>query len=107
MKLFPKRWDLLDRINYLQRMILLNSIAYYEHDSSSISDHFYDSICRQLVELQKTYDEETGRDFSRDSEYGYVFYDFTGDTGYHLTSRLKRSDRLTLEFMTQVHLNNK
>lgn len=105
MQEFPSHWDLITKINYLQRKILLNSIAYYEYDASTIDDHFYDSICRRLVILHGIYDEETGRDFSRDSEYGYVFYDFTGDTGYHLYSRLEPNDRYWLDMMVHCHIN--
>ena len=105
MQEFPKHWSLLTKIDYLQRKILLNSIAYYEYDASTVDDHFYDSICRQLVYLHEIYNEETGRDFSRDSEYGYVYYDFTGYTGFHLYSRLEPEDRYWLDMMVQCHIN--
>lgn len=106
MQQFPEHWNLLTKINFLQRKILLNSIAYYEYDAYTVDDHFYDSICRQLVALQEMYTDETnGRDFARDSEYGYVFYDFTGETGFHLCGRLEPNDRYVLEMITQCHIN--
>lgn len=84
---FPEDWDLKTRINYLQRKIILNSIAYYEFDMSPLSDYFYDSICRQLVRMHKEYGD------IRNTEYGYVFYDFDGSTGFHLYSRLTQKDK--------------
>lgn len=105
MQEFPQHWNLLTKIDFLQRKILLNSIAYYEHDASTVDDYFYDAICRQLVVLQELYNKETGKDFSKDSEYGYVFYDFTGDTGYHLYSRLNDKDKYLLDMITQCHID--
>lgn len=89
MQQFPSDWDLLTKINFLQRKILLNSIAYYIYDSSFISDHYYDSCCYQLVDLQNEY----GECFIEDSMYGYAYYDFDGSTGYHLFGRLTKEDR--------------
>ena len=89
---FPKHFTLLDKINFLQRKIILNSIMYYMYNTSFISDHFYDSCCKQLVELH----DEYGEDFVEDSKYGYAYYDFDGSTGYHLFSRLNEEDKLHL-----------
>lgn len=91
MQKFPSDWDLLTKINYLQRKIILNSIAYYMFDTNFLSDRFYDLICRQLVELQAEYG-----DISRDSQYGYAFYDFDGTTGFDLYYRLNDYDRTYL-----------
>lgn len=86
---FPVNWSEIDKINNLQRRILLNSIMYYIYDKSYISDYFYDSMCKQLVQLQ----DEYGDSFVRDSMYGYAFHDFDGSTGYHLFSRLTKYDK--------------
>ena len=36
MIIFPETWTMLDKINYLQRKILLNSMMYYTEDKSYI-----------------------------------------------------------------------
>lgn len=105
MQKFPAHWNILMKIDYLQRKILLNSIAYYEYDASTIDDHFYDSICEQLVILHREYDKEPGQHFVVDSKYGYVFHDFTGETGFDLASRLEPADKYLLDVITQSHIN--
>ena len=50
---FPEYWNTLTKIEFLQRKIILNSVAYYEYDQSPLTDSFYDGICRQLVILQE------------------------------------------------------
>lgn len=105
MQKFNDNWALLSRINFLQRKIILNSILYYEYDMNSLPDNFYDDICRQLVDYQKQY-SEIGNIFE-DSEYGYVYYDFDGSTGYHLYGRLNEDDRKYLDLITVTYINNR
>lgn len=92
MQTFPDDWPLIARMNFLQRKIILNSIMYYMYNTSCLSDHYYDSLCKQLVKMQ----EEYGPDFVEDSRYGYVFNDFDGSTGFHLYSRLNEEDKTML-----------
>ena len=87
MQKFPSDWGLKTQINFLQRKIILNSIIYYELDENFISDREYDEICKQLVELHKEYGDIS------DTEYGYVYYDFDGTTGFDLYYRLNDKDR--------------
>lgn len=101
MIIFPETWSKLDQINYLQRKILLNSIMYYSENKNYISDYYYDSCCRQLVNLQNEY----GDSFVDETEYGYVYYDFDGSTGFHLAGRLTRDDRNKLLDMNTMKLN--
>lgn len=101
MIIFPESWTLLDKINHLQRKIILNSIMYYMYDKSFISDHFYDSCCKQLVKLQ----EEYGPGFVDDSMYGYAYYDFDGSTGYHLYGRLTKDDKQNIMEISLIKLN--
>ena len=68
---------------------------YYEHDESCVSDAYYDSISRQLVELQRTCDPA---EFRR-SPYYYAMYDFDGSTGFDIPSRLTKYDR---EYLTNI-----
>nr|DAF72319.1 MAG TPA: hypothetical protein [Caudoviricetes sp.] len=39
---FPKHFSVIDRINFLQRKVILNSIMYYEYDKSFMSDSYFD-----------------------------------------------------------------
>lgn len=87
MQKFPDGWNLKDKIEFLQRKIILNSVAYYEYDTNFLSDKFYDSMCKQLVELQHEYGDVS------DTQYGYAFCDFDGSTGFDLYFRLTEKDR--------------
>ena len=99
--MFPGHFTLIDKINFLQRKILVNSILYYEHNKNFISDHHYDDCCKELVNLQVEY----GPRFVSDSTYGYVFWDFDGSTGFHLYSRLELSDRYWLDMIINIKLD--
>lgn len=93
MQKFPRRWDKITCINYLQRKIILNCIAYYYRNTNGISDKDYDEISKQLVELQKTVDV-------RLTQYGYIFYDFDGSTGFDLYDRLTEDDKKYMNAIT-------
>lgn len=76
-----------EKIELLQKWILVHSEIYYMLNSSIVDDFMFDSNARQLVSLQ---DDKQSFDRSR---YSYVFYDFTGITGYHLHDRLNPQDK--------------
>ena len=95
MQRFPRRWDKITCINFLQRKIILNAIAYYELDSPKLSDREYDELSRQLAELQKDIDIQQ-------TQYGYVMYDFDGTTGFDLYHRLNLSDK---KYLMNIALN--
>lgn len=86
MQKFPRRWTLLDKVNFLQRKIILNSIAYYKLSVSPLSDREYDELSKQLVEMQKDIDIS-------DTQYGYVMNDFDGTTGFDLYNKLNENDK--------------
>lgn len=94
MQRFPRRWDKITCINFLQRKIILNAIAYYELSTSELTDKQYDELSRQLVDMQKNVNMQ-------DTQYGYVFYDFDGTTGFDLYHRLNDKDKEYLMHMTQ------
>lgn len=77
------------KIEALERMILVHSMLYYEMDESVISDKRYDKLSRLLAEKLNTLSEKK----VASTQYGYVFYDFDGDTGFDLISRLTKEDR--------------
>ena len=83
---FPRRWDKITCINFLQRKIILNCIAYYQLNTNRLTDKEYDELSKQLVSLQKDVN-------INDTQYGYVMYDFDGTTGFDLYDRLNASDR--------------
>lgn len=103
---FPSWFNTLSKIDFLQRKIILNSVAYYKYDQSPLTDSFYDGICRQLVLLHEEYNKE-GNDFVKDSRFGYIFYDFDGSTGFHLYERLKPQDKYYIDVMGNIKFNKK
>lgn len=88
-------WSNSTKISYLQRRIIVYSIMYYEQNESCVSDWYYDSLSKQLVELQKLCSYE---DF-RKSTYYYAMYDFDGSTGFDIPSRLTKYDK---EYLTDM-----
>lgn len=86
MQKFPRRWDKITCINFLQRKIILNCIAYYQLNTNKLTDKEYDELSKQLVSLQKDIN-------INDTQYGYVMYDFDGTTGFDLYDRLNASDK--------------
>lgn len=98
MLIFPPHWDLKTRINYLQRKIILNCIAYYILNESPLPDKYYDSLSHQLVDLHKEYGDVS------DTEYGYVMYDFDGYTGFDLYNRLNKRDKEYLLGIARIAL---
>ena len=95
MQKFPRRWDKITCINYLQRKIILNAIAYYELDTSPLSDREYDELSKQLVEMQKDVDITK-------TQYGYIMYDFDGTTGFDLYHRLDEHDKKYLMTIAMI-----
>lgn len=90
MNKFPRRWSLKDKVEFLQRKIIINSILYYYRDTNFISDNQFDEISAYLVSLQSQIDIE-------ETMYGYIFYDFDGTTGFHLYDRLTEKDKTYLD----------
>lgn len=74
-------------IEWLQRYILVHSWIYYEGSDSLITDQQYDKKARELVELQSRFQDIT------QTQYGYVFHDFDGTTGFDLYHRLNENDK--------------
>lgn len=69
-----------ERINFLQRYIIVHSYIYYELDKNIISDREYDAKAKELAKYQNDYPE-----LWRKSEYYKQFGDdYTGATGFTL-----------------------
>lgn len=90
MQEFPDHWDLKTKIDYLQRKIIIFSIAYYMLSESIVTDRTYDLLSRQLVQMHEEYGDISS------TQYGYVMYDFDGTTGFDLYGRLTDHDKLYL-----------
>lgn len=90
----------IQKINVLQRRIIIYSIIYYELDSNIISDKEFDSIARQLVKLQKQNKDDLKR-----SEYFYCMKDFDGSTGFDLYGKLKQHDKVYLTHLAKYILS--
>lgn len=93
-------WSDVTKISYLQRMIIIWSIMYYELDESCVTDKFYDSVAYQLVELQNKVSKD---DFEK-TEYYYAMSDFDASTGFDIPSRLTKKDRDYLTHLAKVFL---
>ena len=90
------------KISHLERRILIYSIAYYDYDESIVSDNDYEEISRQLIEMCKKHTN----DF-RQSELFYIFFDYDGSTGFHLSKRLIKKDRNKFYYYVEVLLRQK
>ena len=82
-------WDDITKCNYLQRQIIIHSIIYYELNDNVISDKDFDTICKQLIKIQKGMLENE----YKKTEYYYVFKEFTGETGFYLYGKLNKKDK--------------
>lgn len=94
-------WSKSSKISYLQRQVLLMCIAYYDLDESYVTDMQYDSISKQLVEMQNSATEKE----MRKTTYHHVFYDFEGSTGFNLISRLSDEEYRWLRMILTNILN--
>lgn len=87
-------FSIVERIQLLQRWILVQSFAYYELNENIASDFQYDANARQLVELMREYPDEAAR-----SKYHLYFHDYCPATedahftsGFDLIERLRKKD---------------
>ena len=87
---FPVYWTDKLKVDFLQRVILIHSYLYYEVDNSVWTDRKYDEVAKQLTNIQN---KHTKSWIKRTTQYGYLFYDFDGTTGFLLWGRLKKKDK--------------
>lgn len=88
-----------EKIQLLQRSILVNSYAYYELNENILSDYQYDMNTRQLLELKKSNPEAYQK-----SRYRKYFNDFESGTGFDLTDRLRSNRKLYQNVARDAHL---
>lgn len=89
----------LQKIQLLQRSILVNSYAYYELNENILSDYQYDMNTRQLLKLKKSNPEAYQK-----SRYRRYFNDFESGTGFDLTDRLRVNRKLYQNVARDAHL---
>ena len=82
----------LEKIQLIQRSILVNSFAYYELNANILTDFQYDDNAKQLAELKKEYPDEFAR-----SRYHLYFHDYCQDgahytSGFDLLERVRKND---------------
>lgn len=83
-----KLWDDVEKVSYLQRRVLVYSMAYYNRDTNIVSDMEYDGVSRQLAKMQSNLSPE---EFQR-TRYGYAFEGFDGSTAFDIPSKLSVED---------------
>ncbi len=90
---FQQPFNIVEKIQLLQRWILVQSFAYYELNENIASDFKYDSNARQLEELARSYPEEFKR--SRYWDYFYDFFDTEehATSGFDLLERVRKQDK--------------
>lgn len=87
-----------DKIELLQKWILVHSYLYYELNYSVVSDNKFDKNCVQLMELKIKYPK-----LWKKSKYYYAMKDFDGSTGYGFYEKLKEEHKMIIE-MVANHL---
>ena len=90
---FQQPFNIVEKIQLLQRWILVQSFAYYELNDNIASDFKYDANARQLEDLARSYPEEFMR--SRYWDYFYDFFDASehATSGFDLLERVKKNDK--------------
>lgn len=96
---FSQPFTDLEKIQLLQRSILVQSYCYYELNQNLLSDYQYDMNTRQLLDLKKS----APGDFRKSKYYKY-FDNFESGTGFDLTGRLKKDKKLYKIISHDAHL---
>ena len=97
--IFSKQFTDKEKIQLLQRSILVNSYAYYELNENILSDYQYDANTRQLLELRESSPEAYIK-----SKYYRYFDNFESGTGCDLTGRLRNNLKLYEKVARDAHL---
>lgn len=96
---FSKQFTDKEKIQLLQRSILVNSYAYYELNENILFDYQYDENTRQLLELKKS-----APDAWKKSRYYRYFENFESGTGFDLASRIKKNKKLYNQVSRDAYL---
>lgn len=93
-----------ERIDFLQRYIIVHSYIYYECDDNFISDAMYDKKAKELVKLK-----QENPDIWKSSEYYSQFGDdYNGSTGFTLFHTLdERQQTIIRTIVNSMYLTRK
>ena len=104
---YHKPFNAIEKIQLLQRWILVQSFAYYELDTNVASDFQYDSNARQLSELKRQYPD----DFKRSRYYDY-FHDYCTEednahytSGFDLLERVRKTNKDLYRYLHMDAMN--
>lgn len=99
--IFKDEFSIRDRIQLLQRWILVQSYAYYNLDMNIASDFDYDANCNQLFALKAEHPNEW-----KASRYANIFRKFMPGctSGFELVDRTKKADK---QLYRDIHVNAK
>ena len=100
MQQFPSYFSLKDKVDYLQRKILINSVADRQLGLDFLYPTFKKEMLQQLVDLQQICPE------SNQFRYGYVFKDFTMDDYPDLYLKLNDYDKEQIDKICQLYKNS-
>lgn len=78
-----------EKIQLLQRSILVDSYVYYELNENLLADSDYDANTRQLLALKKSNPEAWGK-----SRYRRYFENFESGTGFDLMYKVRKNPNL-------------
>jgi hypothetical protein len=96
-------WNIRTKMNYLQRSVLILSVAYYIFDESIVPDVKYDAIGRQLARLQNRASSKS----LKATEFYDLFYDYEGFTGFYLYGRMTGHERKRMTDLTKAIIEAK
>ena len=96
---FSKPFTDQEKIQLLQRSILVQSYCYYELNENLLSDYQYDMNTRQLLALKRDAPEAYKK-----SRYYKYFDNFESGTGFDLAGRLKKDKKLYKIISHDAHL---
>lgn len=92
---FHNPFNIVEKIQLLQRWILVQSFAYYELNENIASDFQYDANAVQLAKLKSEYPDEFKR-----SRYHLYFHDYCTDvegahytSGFDLLEKVRKNDK--------------
>ena len=83
---FSRPFTVKEKIDLLERSILVNAYAYYELNQNILADYQYDKNALQLEALKQEHP-----DIFKKSRYYKYFADFQSGTGFDLISKVQAS----------------
>lgn len=93
-----------ERINFLQRYMIVHAVIYYELDNNIVDDRVYDAKAKELVRLKNENPE-----LWKSSEYYKQFgNDYNGSTGFTLYHDLDEHQKtIILSIINSIYRTRK